>query len=160
MMTIVMMITIHGKISAQPHTTLCIQFLDRENNDKNNRLPLGKQIQITIAWGCAEILPNSYLLANDAARLLIGIFATANLITCISYHIVVCKCSMYVHLGKSFSNNSSTNISRGAVFYNLSRKSLNKSIWVLALKGFLAVMITHVSFVLRNSIKKRSISIC
>ena len=34
----------NGKISAQPHTTLCIQFLDRENNDKNNRLPLGKQI--------------------------------------------------------------------------------------------------------------------
>ena len=22
-----------GKISAQPHTTLCIQFLDRENNE-------------------------------------------------------------------------------------------------------------------------------
>ena len=116
------------KISAQPHTTLCIQFLDRENNDKNNRLPLGKQICFTIVWGFAEILPNSYLLAKDAARLLIGIFATANLITCISYHIVVCKCSMRVHLGKSFSNNSSTYISRGAVFYNLSRKSLNKSI--------------------------------
>ena len=33
-----------GKISAQPHTTLCIQLLDRENNGKNNRLPLGKQI--------------------------------------------------------------------------------------------------------------------
>ena len=32
-----------GKISAQPHTTLCIQFLDRENNDKNNRLPLEKK---------------------------------------------------------------------------------------------------------------------
>ena len=46
-----------GKISAQPHTTLCIQFLDRENNDKNNRLPLGKQICFTIVWGCAEILP-------------------------------------------------------------------------------------------------------
>ena len=30
-----------GKISAQSHTALCIQFLDRENNDKNNRLPLG-----------------------------------------------------------------------------------------------------------------------
>ena len=30
------------KISAQPYTTLCIQFLDREN--KNNTLPLGKQI--------------------------------------------------------------------------------------------------------------------
>ena len=33
-----------GKISAQLHPTLCIQFLDRENNDKNNTLPLGKQI--------------------------------------------------------------------------------------------------------------------
>ena len=32
---------VFGKISAQPHTTLCIQFLDRENNDKSNRLPLG-----------------------------------------------------------------------------------------------------------------------
>ena len=28
-----------GKISAQPHPTLCIHFLDRENNDKNNTLP-------------------------------------------------------------------------------------------------------------------------
>ena len=46
-----------GKISAQPHTTLCIQFLDRENNDKNNTLPSGKQICFTIVWGCAEILP-------------------------------------------------------------------------------------------------------
>ena len=46
-----------GKISAQPRTTLCIQFLDRENNDKNSRLPLGKQICFTIVWGCAEILP-------------------------------------------------------------------------------------------------------
>ena len=46
-----------GKISAQPHTTLCIQFLDRENNDKNNTLPLGKQICFTIVWGCEEILP-------------------------------------------------------------------------------------------------------
>ena len=47
-----------GKISAQPHTTLCIQFLNRENNDKNNALPLGKQICFTIVWGCAETLPN------------------------------------------------------------------------------------------------------
>ena len=47
-----------GKISAQLHTTLCIQFLDREKNDKNNTLPLGKQICLTIVWGCAEILPN------------------------------------------------------------------------------------------------------
>ena len=33
-----------GKIFAQPYPTKCIQFLDRENNDKNNTLPLGKQI--------------------------------------------------------------------------------------------------------------------
>ena len=46
-----------GKISAQPHTTLCIQFLDRENNDKNNILPLRKQTCLTIVGGCAEILP-------------------------------------------------------------------------------------------------------
>ena len=46
-----------GKISAQPHTTLCIQFLNKENNDKNNTLPLGKQICFTIVWGCAETLP-------------------------------------------------------------------------------------------------------
>ena len=49
--------TFEGKISAQPHTTLCIQFLDRENSDKNNTLPLGKQICFTIVWGCEEILP-------------------------------------------------------------------------------------------------------
>ena len=49
--------TFAGKVSAQPHTTLCIQFLDRENNDKNNTFPLGKQICFTIVWGCAEILP-------------------------------------------------------------------------------------------------------
>ena len=46
-----------GKISAQPHTALCIQFLNRENNDKNNTFPLGKQICFTIVWGCAETLP-------------------------------------------------------------------------------------------------------
>ena len=44
-----------GKISAQPHTTLCIQFLDRKNNDKNNALPLGKQICFT----GREIAPNT-----------------------------------------------------------------------------------------------------
>ena len=49
---------IFGKISAHPHSTLCIQFLDRENNDKNNTLPSGKQICLTIVWGCAEILPH------------------------------------------------------------------------------------------------------
>ena len=50
--------TKRGKISAQSHPILCIQFLNRENNDKNNTLPLGKQICFTIAWGCAEILPH------------------------------------------------------------------------------------------------------
>ena len=49
-----------GKISAQPHTKLRIQFLDRENHDKNNTLPIGKQICFTIVWGCAEILPKFY----------------------------------------------------------------------------------------------------
>ena len=49
--------TFLGKISAQPHPTLCIQFLNRENNDKNNTFPLGKQICFTIVWGCAETLP-------------------------------------------------------------------------------------------------------
>ena len=46
-----------GKISAQPHPTLYIQFLDRENNDKNNTLPLAKQICFKIVWGGVEILP-------------------------------------------------------------------------------------------------------
>ena len=46
-----------GKISAQPHPTLCTQFLNIENNDKNNTFPLGKQICFTIVWGCAETLP-------------------------------------------------------------------------------------------------------
>ena len=57
-----------GKISAPPHPTLCIQFLDRENNDennnKNNTLPLGKQICFTIVGGCAEILPRILLLLH------------------------------------------------------------------------------------------------
>ena len=51
-------ITLLSKISAQPHTTLCIQFLDRENNAKKNTLALRKQICFTIAWGCAEVLPS------------------------------------------------------------------------------------------------------
>ena len=29
----------YGKISAQPYTKLCIQFLNRENSDKNNTFP-------------------------------------------------------------------------------------------------------------------------
>ena len=49
-----------GEISAQLHNTLCIQFLDRENNDKNNTLLLGKSICFTMVWGCAEILPKFY----------------------------------------------------------------------------------------------------
>ena len=49
-----------GKISAQPHTTLCIQLLDRENNDKNNKLPSGKQICFKIVWGCAKIIPHTF----------------------------------------------------------------------------------------------------
>ena len=44
-------------MSAQPHPTLYIQFLNRENNEKNDTSPLGKQICFTIVWGCAETLP-------------------------------------------------------------------------------------------------------
>ena len=58
-----------GKISAQPHTTLCIQFLDRENSDKNNTLPLGKQISFTIVWGRAEILPkNRFFFISEGGK--------------------------------------------------------------------------------------------
>ena len=32
----------YGKISAQPHTALCIQFVDRENNDKKKYIAIGK----------------------------------------------------------------------------------------------------------------------
>ena len=35
-------VCILGKISAQPHTTLCIQFLDRGNNDKKQYIVVGK----------------------------------------------------------------------------------------------------------------------
>ena len=62
-----------GKISAQPHTTLCIQFLNRANNDKNNTLPLGKQICFTIVWGCTEALPNVLCRVKDALTLLLFI---------------------------------------------------------------------------------------
>ena len=56
-LSIKVIVCLEGKISAQPHTTLCFQFLDRENNDKNNTLPLGKQICFRAVGGCAEILP-------------------------------------------------------------------------------------------------------
>ena len=46
-----------GKISAQPHTTLCVQFLETENSDKNNTFRLGKQICFTIVRSCTEVLP-------------------------------------------------------------------------------------------------------
>ena len=36
------------KFFTQLHTTLCIQFLDRENDEKNNSLPSGKQICFTV----------------------------------------------------------------------------------------------------------------
>ena len=49
----------NGKISAHPYPTKCIQFLDRENNDKNNTLPFRKQICLSIVWGCAEILSSA-----------------------------------------------------------------------------------------------------
>ena len=53
-----------GKISKQRHPTLCIQFLDRENNDKNNTFPLGKQICFTIVWSFAEIFTADCFIQN------------------------------------------------------------------------------------------------
>ena len=59
-----------GKISAQPHPTLCIQLLNRGNNDKNNTFPLGKQICFTIVWGCAETLPQFvYITRSNVQRI-------------------------------------------------------------------------------------------
>ena len=55
-----------GKNSAQRHTTLCIQFLDREKNDKNNKLTVGEQICFTIVRGYAEILPNFHYEVIDS----------------------------------------------------------------------------------------------
>ena len=60
----------NGKISAQPYPTKCIQFLDRENNEKNNTLPLGKQICFSIVWGCAEILPSTKAPVGISCRVL------------------------------------------------------------------------------------------
>ena len=51
-----------GKISAQPHPTLCIQFSNREKNDKNNTLTLGRQICFTFVWGRVETLQRAYLI--------------------------------------------------------------------------------------------------
>ena len=58
------------KISAQPHTSLCIQFLTRENNAKNNTFPLGKQIWIKLVWGCVEILPDMLNVLNVLNKIL------------------------------------------------------------------------------------------
>ena len=58
------------KISAQPYPTKCIQLLDRENNDKNNTLPLGKQICFSIVWGCAEMLPSAKAPVGISCRVL------------------------------------------------------------------------------------------
>ena len=65
-----------GKISAQPHPTLCIQFLNRENNDKNNTFPLGKQICFAIVWGCTETLPKDvkYPFVSRLANVIQGCF--------------------------------------------------------------------------------------
>ena len=63
-----MQLTQNNEIKFQPHPTLCIQFLDRENNYKNNTLPSGKQICFTIVWGCAEILPSCEQISCNRAK--------------------------------------------------------------------------------------------
>ena len=49
------LIILNGKLSAQLPTTLCIQFLDRENNDK--KYIAVEKTDLFYLWGCAEILP-------------------------------------------------------------------------------------------------------
>ena len=54
-------VCILGKISAQPHTTLCIQFLDRGNNDKIN-IVVGKTDLFYNSMGlCGNVLPHFVL---------------------------------------------------------------------------------------------------
>ena len=47
------------KFALNPMLHYAFSSLDRENNDKNNTLPLGKQICFTLVRGCAEILPRT-----------------------------------------------------------------------------------------------------
>ena len=49
-----------GKISAQPHTTLSIQFL-REKTMTKQYIAVGKTDLFIVVWGCAEILSNSQI---------------------------------------------------------------------------------------------------
>lgn len=46
-----------GKISAQSHTTLCIQFLRKENSVKRNILTLQVQLCFGMIWGYTEMFP-------------------------------------------------------------------------------------------------------
>ena len=37
-----------GKISAQPLTSVCVQFLDKDNKGGNNKYPLGLQRELLL----------------------------------------------------------------------------------------------------------------
>ena len=55
-------VCILGKISARPHTTLCIQFLDRGNNDKNQYIVVGKtDLFYNSMRLCGNVLPHFVL---------------------------------------------------------------------------------------------------
>ena len=55
-------VCILGKISAQPHTTLCIQFLDRGNNDKKQYIVVGKtDLFYNSMRLCGNVLPHFVL---------------------------------------------------------------------------------------------------
>ena len=55
-------VCILGKISAQPHTTLCIQFLDRGNNDKKQYIVVGKTDLFYNGMRlCGNVLPHFVL---------------------------------------------------------------------------------------------------
>ena len=64
--------------------------MDRENNDKNNTLPLGKQICFSIVWGCAEILLSAKAPVGISCRVLnANLRLNAYIIALVSEHAVL-----------------------------------------------------------------------
>ena len=61
-----------GEISTQPHTTLCIQFLDRENNDKKKYIAIGKTDLFYNSMGlCGNFTKHLFAKANKLWKVLI-----------------------------------------------------------------------------------------
>ena len=61
---------IKGKISAQPQTTLCIQFLDKENNSKKQYIAIGKTDLFYNSMGLCRNFTESRFFNYDAKFLI------------------------------------------------------------------------------------------